>query len=536
MKAGETAAEHKAGGLMRSAGVVSAMTLLSRISGLARDVGFSHWFGAGPVMDAFFVAFKIPNLLRRFFAEGAFSQAFVPMIAEYRAKSSADETKEFLDRIAGTLAGVLFLITACGVAAAPVLIYIFAPGFVDGDGRFELATDMLRLTFPYLFFISLTALAGGILNSYRRFAVPAFTPVLLNVVLIVFAGWIAPTFERPAIGLALGVFVAGLVQLLMQLPFLLKLGLMPIPVWGWAHAGVRRVLTLMLPVMFGSSVAQISILFDTLIASFLAAGSISWLYYADRLMEFPLGVFGIAVATVMLPNLSDAHTQKSPAQFSAMLDWALRLVLLIGLPAALGLILLAEPLLVSIFYSGAFTRIDVAMASTALIAYAFGLLGFILVKVLVTAYYSRQDTRTPVRIGVLTLVLNMMLNVLFVVGLVRVGFAAPHAGLAAATTTAALVNAALLLNGLLRGGIYRPSAGWPGFAGRIAASTVCMGVGVYWIRTLFGDWTELSLGGRVAALGACVATGVAVYGACCLASGLRPSSLGLRGQRPPATL
>ncbi len=521
---------------MRSTTVVSAMTLLSRISGLARDVGFSHWFGAGPVMDAFFVAFKIPNLLRRFFAEGAFSQAFVPMISEYRSKTSEEETKEFLNRVTGTLGAVLFVITAVGVVAAPVLILIFAPGFLDGDGRYELATDMLRLTFPYLFFISLTALAGGILNTYRHFALPAFTPVMLNLVLIFFAGWVAPLLERPEIGLALGVFVAGLVQLLLQLPFLLRLRLLPIPTWGWAHAGVRRVLKLMLPVMFGSSVAQISILFDTLIASFLAAGSISWLYYADRLMEFPLGVFGIAIATVMLPSLSEAHTESSPEQFSAMLDWALRLVILIGLPAALGLILLAEPLLATIFFSGAFTRFDVSMAAVSLVAYAFGLLGFILVKVLVTGYYSRQDTRTPVRIGVATLALNMTLNIAFVAGLVQIGYAAPHAGLAAATTTAALVNAGLLFNGLIRTGVYQMRPGWRIFVAQVAAATAVMGIAVYSLRLQFGEWTELTLSGRCIALTAAVFTGIVVYVACCYLGGLRPASLGLRGQRPAATL
>jgi len=536
MSEDEATQEHKARGLIRSTSVVSTMTLLSRISGLARDVGFSHWFGAGPVMDAFFVAFKIPNLLRRFFAEGAFSQAFVPMIAEYRSGKSPEETREFLNRVAGTLGGVLFIITAIGVVAAPLLILVFAPGFIDGDGRYELATDMLRLTFPYLFFISLTALAGGILNSYRYFALPAFTPVMLNVVLIIFAGWVAPALDRPEIALALGVFVAGLVQLCLQLPFLWRLRLLPVPVWGWAHAGVRRMLKLMLPVMFGSSVAQVSILFDTLIASFLAAGSISWLYYADRLMEFPLGVFGIAIATVMLPSLSDAHTQSSREQFSEMLDWALRLVILIGVPAALGLILLAEPLLATIFFSGEFTRVDVAMAATALIAYAFGLLGFILVKVLVTGYYSRQDTRTPVLIGVKTLALNMTLNVLFVVGLVKAGYAAPHAGLAAATTTSALVNAGLLFRGLIKSGVYRMSSGWAAYASRVAGATVVMGIAVYALRLHFGDWTEMSLSHRAAALAVSVLAGILVYLVCCYITGLRFSSLGLRGKRPPATL
>jgi putative peptidoglycan lipid II flippase len=529
MTTGEETGQRKSAGLIRSTSIVGGMTLLSRISGLARDISFSHWFGAGPAMDAFIVAFKIPNLLRRFFAEGAFSQAFVPMIAEYRSKRSAAETREFLDRVTGTLGVVLFGITAIGVLAAPVLIFVFAPGFVDDDGRYELAGDMLRLTFPYLFFISLTALAGGILNAYRSFAVPAFTPVLLNVVLIVFAGWVSPLLERPALGLALGVFVAGLVQLLLQLPFLSRKGLLPVPRWGWAHAGVRRMLKLMLPVLFGSSVAQISILFDTLIASFLAAGSISWLYYSDRLMEFPLGVFGIAVATVMLPSLSDEHARESPEGFSAMLDWALRLVILIALPASVGLIVLAEPVLATIFYGGVFTAIDVTMASASLIAYALGLLGFILVKVLVTGYFSRQDTRTPVRIGVAALVLNMVLNLVFVLSLLGMGFAAPHAGLAAATTISALFNAGLLLRGLLRSGVYRPAPGWGPFASRVCVGTAMMGTAVYWLQLRFGSWIAMSLVERSFALAACVLGGFAVYAGVCYAGGLRPASLALRG-------
>ncbi len=331
-------------------------------------------------------------------------------------------------------------------------------------------------------------------------------------------------------GLALGVFVAGLVQLLMQVPFLLRLGLLPLPLWGWAHDGVRRVLKLMLPVLFGSSIAQINILFDTLIASFLAAGSISWLYYSDRLMEFPLGVFGIAVATVMLPSLSEEHARSSPEGFTAMLDWALRLVLLIGLPAAIGLILLAEPLLATIFFGGAFTQFDVAMATASLIAYAFGLLGFILVKVLSTGFFSRQDTRTPVRIGVIALLLNMALNVLFVVGLVRSEYPAPHAGLAAATTISALVNAVLLLRGLRQAGVYRAGAGWQAYAVRVVAASVVMALAVYWMRLRFGAWTDLDLAIRIAGIAACVATGIAVYFVSLFLMGLRPSSL--RAQRP----
>ena len=518
------------GGLLKSTSVVSSMTFLSRISGLARDISFAHWFGAGIVMDAFFVAFKIPNLLRRFFAEGAFSQVFVPVIAEYRANSSQRETQELLDRVTGTLSLVLFIITAVGVMAAPLIIMLFAPGFLGGDGRYDVATDMLRFTFPYLFFVSLTALAGGILNTYRRFAVPAFTPVLLNLVLIGFAAWVAPSMEQPAMGLAIGVFVAGAVQLLFQLPFLANLKLLPRPRWGWAHEGVRRILRLMLPVMFGSSVAQINLLFDTLIASFLAAGSISWLYYSDRLMEFPLGVFGIAVATVMLPHLSDQHAKASPEAFAASLDWALRLVVLIAVPAALGLVLLAAPLLTTLFFRGAFTALDVTMATASLVAYSLGLVGFILVKVLSTGYFSRQDTRTPVRIGVMALVLNMALNIVFVVTLVRTEFYAPHVGLALATTISALFNALFLYRGLRRDGVYALRPGWGRFGLQVVIASGLMGATLLWARTRPGDWLLLSLSERAGSLAVCVIGGMTVYFLACYLFGLRPASL--RGPQP----
>jgi len=523
----------EARGLLRSTSVVSAMTLLSRITGLARDIGFSRWFGAGVLMDAFFVAFKIPNLLRRFFAEGAFSAAFVPVISEYRATRGREETRELVDRVAGTLGVGLFGITALGVIAAPVLIMVFAPGFLGDDGRYELARDMLRLTFPYLFFISLTALAGAILNAYRSFAVPAFTPVLLNVVLIGFAGWVAPRMENPGLGLAAGVFVAGLVQLLFQLPFLLRLQLLPLPRWGWGYAGVRKILKLMLPVIFGSSVAQINILFDTLIASFLAAGSISWLYYSDRLMEFPLGVFGIALATVILPTLSEQHANASKEAFSATLDWALRLVLIIAFPAALGLIVLAEPLLTTIFFGGAFTAFDVSMATASLVAYALGLVGFILVKVLTPGYFARQDTKTPVRIGVLSLVLNMALNVVLVVSLVRADFYAPHAGLALATTLSALFNAALLLRGLLGRGVYLPRPGWGRLMAQVLAAAAVMTYALFWLLGRIGDWLLLGVLERVGALAVCVLAGLGVYFGVCFLLGLRPGSL---RQTPPANL
>jgi putative peptidoglycan lipid II flippase len=514
--------------LLTATSVVGFMTLLSRITGLARDIAFSAWFGSGPVMDAFAVAFKIPNLMRRFFAEGAFSQAFVPVISEYRTHKSHAETRELVGRVAGTLGVALFAITAVGVVAAPAIILVFAPGFAGEDGRLELATDMLRFTFPYILFVSLTAFAGSVLNSHRRFAVAAFTPVLLNVVMIAFAGWIGPKLERPELGLAAGVLAAGIVQLVFQLPFLWRLDLLPRPRIGYRHEGVRRILKLMAPALFGSSVAQISVLLDTLIASFLLAGSISWLYYSDRLVEFPLGVFGIALATVILPRLSEHHATQSSQTFSDTLDWALRLVVVIGVPSAVGLALLAEPLLATMFLRGEFAQRDVEMAAASLRAYAPGLLGFILVKVLAPGYFARQDTRTPVRVGLQSLALGMALSGAFVLLLLWTGWAPAHAGIAAATACSALTNAALLLAGLRRRGIYRARPGWTALAWRVVVPSAIMALAVAGGLAVAGDWFAMGTLERIATLAAFVCGGALIYFLACHLAGLRPSELRMR--------
>ena len=514
--------------LVRSTSVVGSMTFLSRISGLARDVVFAQLAGAGALMDAFFFAFKLPNLLRRFFAEGAFSQAFVPVMAEYRATRSAEETRELIARVAGTLAAALFAITLIGVAAAPILVVVLGTGIVTGDGPVELATAMLRFTFPYILFISLTAMAGSVLNTFGRFAVPAFTPVLLNLSLIAAAVWLAPRLDEPVLALAIGVFVAGVVQLAFQIPFLLKAGLLPRPRLGFSHPGVRRVLVLMLPVLFASSIAQINILFDTWIALFLADGSVSWLYYSDRLVEFPLGVFGIAIATVILPTLSSHHARESRDSFTATIDWALRGVLLIGVPAAVALFMLAEPLLATILFGGEFAANDVRMSAASLMAFAPGLIGFILVKVLVPGFFARQDTRTPVGIAVKALLIGMALNVVFVLTLLRTGWAPPHAGLAAATTLSSLTNASLLLRGLRRAGVYRPAAGWGLMFLRVALATAVMALALYWLLAQAGDWLAMGRGIRILWLAAAVTGGAGLYFAAGYAAGLRPAQFRLR--------
>jgi putative peptidoglycan lipid II flippase len=505
--------------------IVSAMTLLSRISGMARDMVYSQTFGAGPLMDAFFVAFKIPNFLRRLSAEGAFSQAFVPVVSEFKVRRSRHEVRELVGGVAGTFGVALFVVTVIGVVAAPLLILVYAPGFrVSGD-RFELAVQMLHWTFPYIFFISLVSLCSGVLNSYGRFGAAAFTPVLLNAVLIVTALFAAPRAPNPGLVLAVGVFVAGLTQLLFLLPFVMRLGVFGLPRWRWEHEGVRRIARLMLPGIFGSSVAQVSLLLDSLFASFLVAGSISWLYYADRLVEFPMGVFTIALATVILPRLSTHHAEQSPERFAATLDGAVRLVLLFATPAAVGLLTLAGPLITSIYGYGRFTQHDVYMSTFALMTYSLGLLGFSMVKVLAPGYFARQDTRTPVRVGLIALAVNIGFNSLLVLPLARAGFPAPHILLAFSTGMSALVNSALLFRGLRRAGVYRAGPGWPRFATQILIANLVMAVGLWWAAGEIPIWLALPGWERAVRLAACVGGGAALYFAVLWIGGIRIAEL-----------
>lgn len=506
-------------GLLRSSLIVGIMTMLSRVLGLVRDVVVAGYFGASGASDAFFVAFKIPNFLRRLFAEGAFAQAFVPVLSEYRTQRDLTAVQVLVNRTAGSLGSVLLLVTLLGSAGSPVLAMIFAPGFyMSGSESFPLAAEMLRITFPYLMLISLTAFAGSILNSYERFAVPAFTPVLLNICLIGSAVFLSPLFEQPIMALAWGVFMAGAVQLAFQLPFLARLRLLPKPQMGWRDEGVRRILKLMLPALFGVSVAQINLLLDTVLASFLQQGSVSWLYYSDRLAELPLGVFGIAIATVILPSLSRKHAESSPEKFSQMLDWALRMVMLIGVPAAVALIVLAEPLLTTLFHYGEMTDRDVEMASMSLRAYGLGLLAFMLIKVLAPGYFSRQDTKTPVKIAVIAMVANMVFNLALI-------FPLAHAGLALATALSAFLNAGLLLRGLLKQGVFHFSPGWAKWLLQLVSANIAMGALLLYFSPEVNEWLNAVLWTRVQWMASLVVASVAVYGLVLVALGLRPRHL-----------
>ena len=511
--------------LLKSTSVVSVMTLLSRILGLVRDIVFARLFGATIVMDAFIVANRIPNMLRRFFAEGAFSQGFVPVMARYREGNDHDRSREFVDAVAGTLGLILFVVTLIGVLAAPLLVLIVAPGFIGEDGGLDLASAMLRFTFPYLFFVSLTAFAGGILNTYGKFGAPAFTPVILNVVLIASALWLSPQLEEPGMGLAYGVFIAGVVQLLFQIPFLAKIRAIPRPKWRPSHDGVRRAGRLMLPAIFGSSVAQVNVLLGGIIASLLGVGKISLLYYSDRLMEFPLGLFGIALATVTLPYLSRQAANQSMEAFAHTVDWSMRLVVLIATPAAVGLIVLAESLNATIFYGGEFSRFDVEMTALSLQAFAVGLIGFSFVKILAPAYFAREDTKTPVRIALIALAINFVLSVAFAWAMTTAGYVGTHAGLALAISIAAIVNAWLLYRGLRREKVLESAPGWLALVSRVTVANVAMALAIRYLDRPLDWWLGVGAIDRWLWLGVVVTAGVVVYFAMLWLVGVRPQQL-----------
>jgi len=498
------------------------MTMMSRVLGFVRDVALASVFGAGPAFDAFAIAFKIPNFMRRLFGEGAFSQAFVPVLADYRTNRSHEEVREFINHIAGTLATVLLMVVLLAEIIAPIIIMVFAPGFVHDPVRFTYATHMIRITFPYLLLIGLTAFSGATLNTFNRFGVPAFTPVLLNVAMIAVAVWWAPNAHVPIYVLAWGVLIGGVAQLLLQLPFLARTHVFPIPKLQWRDPGVARVLKLMIPALFGVSVAQISLLIDNFFASFLPAGSISWLYYSDRLTYLPLGVIGVALATVVLPNLSRFHTSNSTEKYSDTLDWALRLAVLTGVPAAVGLFILAGPLIATLFLHGEFSRFDVIMTRKALWAFSVGLPGFMLVKILASAFYSRQNIKTPVKIAAVAMAANLVLNLALIKP-----FA--HAGLALATSLASLLNASLLIYFLLRRAIFKPRSGWLRLLLSMLFANIGMGMAIGFFAGHIQRWMDWSIGTRSWHLIVAVFLGIVVYSVLLIICGLR-----LKDLRPPA--
>ncbi|TOI34055.1 murein biosynthesis integral membrane protein MurJ [Vibrio parahaemolyticus] len=511
--------------LLKSGMIVSAMTLISRVLGLVRDVVVANLMGAGASADVFFFANKIPNFLRRLFAEGAFSQAFVPVLTENHAQGDMDKTRELIARAAGTLGVIVSIVTVLGVLGSGVVTALFGFGwFLDwmhggpAAEKFELASLMLKITFPYLWFITFVALSGAILNTLGKFAVSSFTPVFLNVMIILAAWFISPQMSQPEIGLAIGVFLGGLVQFLFQIPFLIKAGVMVKPKWGWRDPGVVKIRTLMIPALFGVSVSQINLLFDTFIASFLQTGSISWLYYSDRLLEFPLGLFGIAIATVILPALSRKHVDSQSEGFAHTMDWGVRMVTLLGIPAMLGLMALAKPMLMVLFMRGEFSPQDVHQASLSLLAYASGLLNFMLIKVLAPGYYSRQDTKTPVKYGIIAMVTNMVFNAIF-------AYFYGYVGLAIATALSAFVNMALLYRGLHIAEVYQITKRTVFFIIRLVIAGAAMVAAILWQLEDMSVWLEWSFAHRSGMLGMLIGLGAAVYLAVLFLTGVRLKDL-----------
>ncbi|MDQ8022252.1 MAG: murein biosynthesis integral membrane protein MurJ [Moraxellaceae bacterium] len=490
--------------LLRALATVSGMTLASRILGFVRDAVTAYAFGASVMMDAFVVAFRLPNLLRRLFAEGAFSQAFVPILAEYKNKQGEAETKRLVDHVASLLAVVVLLVSILGAIAAPAIIWLTAPGFADEPQRFALTVEMTRITFPYIFFMALVALSAGVLNTWGRFAVPAFTPVLLNIAMIAMALFAAPWFDPPVLALAWGAFLGGVLQLTLQVPALMKIGMLPRFSLTFSDPGVNRILKLMLPATLGVSVAQISLLINQVFASFLPAGSMSWLYFADRLMEFPTGLLGVAMGTILLPSLAKYHSSDDREGFSALLDWGLRMTLLLTLPAAVALAIIGVPLVATLFKHGAFTAADVLQTRTALAAYAVGLTGLIAVKILAPAFYSRQDIRTPVKFGLISLVATQLMNLAFI-GPLR------HAGLALSISLAALLNAALLYRGLRKRDAYQPASGWGRFTLKLTIALVVMGAALYFAMGDETFWLQTSAHDRLIRLALVILAGIAAY-------------------------
>jgi putative peptidoglycan lipid II flippase len=490
--------------LLKSLAAVSSMTMVSRILGFIRDAIVARIFGAGMATDAFFVAFKLPNLLRRIFAEGAFSQAFVPILAEYKSQQGDEATRTFIAYIAGLLTLVLAIVTVIGIVAAPYIIWITAPGFASTQEKYELSSALLRVTFPYILLISLASLAGAILNTWNRFSVPAFAPTLLNISMIGFSLFAVPYFEVPIMALAWAVVVGGVLQLVYQLPHLKKIGMLVLPRINLKDSGVWRVLKLMGPAIFGVSVSQISLIINTIFASFLISGSVSWMYYADRLMEFPSGVLGVALGTILLPSLSKSFAKGDTQEYSQLMDWGLRLALLLAIPSAVALGILSKPLIASLFQYGKFNAHDTLMTQQALIAYSIGLIGLIIVKILAPGFYSRQDIKTPVKIAVVTLIMTQLMNLAFIVPL-------KHAGLSLSIGLAACLNASLLYWQLRKQQIFQPQPGWLLFLVKLIVAVAVMAAVLVGIMWWMPQWDSGNMAMRILRLLGVVIAGAGSY-------------------------
>lgn len=509
--------------LWRSTIIVSAMTMLSRVLGLVRDIVLLNVFGAGKDFDTFVVAFRIPNFFRRLFAEGAFSQAFIPVLTEYKTSKTHAEVQILISRVFGCLLTAMSLLTFVAMVAAPAIIYLYAPGFHNDPEKFDLAVDMFRLTIPYLMFMSLTAFASSILNSYGSFASPAFSPVLLNIAMIAGAWWLTPFMAEPIMALGWAVVVAGVLQLAIQIPELWKKNLLIPPKVDFKHEGVDRILKLMLPALFGVSVTQINLLLNTIWASFMQDGSVSWLYSAERMTELPLGLIGVAIGTVILPSLSARHAEQDQAKFKSMIDWAAKIIMLVGIPASIALFMLSTPIIQALFQRGEFTLEDTHMTALALQCMSAGVISFMLIKVFAPGFYAQQDTKTPVRVGLMAVAANAILNVVFIGFFKLIDWHAEHMALALASSGSALVNAGMLYFYLHKRNIYRFGAHWKklGFQFLVANMTMiaALAYALTWYQDDIAQWLRIA-----EVVGLCV-LGVAAYVIGLLITGFRPRHL-----------
>jgi len=509
--------------LWRSTIIVSAMTMLSRVLGLVRDIVLLNVFGAGKDFDTFVVAFRIPNFFRRLFAEGAFSQAFIPVLTEYKTSKTHAEVQILISRVFGCLLTAMSLLTFVAMVAAPAIIYLYAPGFHNDPEKFDLAVDMFRLTIPYLMFMSLTAFASSILNSYGSFASPAFSPVLLNIAMIAGAWWLTPFMAEPIMALGWAVVVAGVLQLAIQIPELWKKNLLIPPKVDFKHEGVDRILKLMLPALFGVSVTQINLLLNTIWASFMQDGSVSWLYSAERMTELPLGLIGVAIGTVILPSLSARHAEQDQAKFKSMIDWAAKIIMLVGIPASIALFMLSTPIIQALFQRGEFTLEDTHMTALALQCMSAGVISFMLIKVFAPGFYAQQDTKTPVRVGLMAVAANAILKVVFIGFFKLIDWHAEHMALALASSGSALVNAGMLYFYLHKRNIYRFGAHWKklGFQFLVANITMiaALAYALTWYQGDIAQWLRIA-----EVVGLCI-LGVAAYVIGLLITGFRPRHL-----------
>ncbi|MEC7885460.1 MAG: murein biosynthesis integral membrane protein MurJ [Pseudomonadota bacterium] len=498
--------------IFRNTTIVSVFTLISRVFGYIRDAAiFIFISNATGALDAFFVAFRIPNFFRRIFGEGALSIAYIPVLTDYK-ENKKEEVKEFVDSSMTTIACILLVVSIIGVLLAPILIYIIAPGFINvGNSQVDLAVQLLQITFPYMFFICLVAVAGGILNTYDNFSIPAITPVLMNLILIFSAIYLAPKFEEPVLALAIGVLVSGFVQLAFQIYPLMKIGLLPKWNLNLYHSGIKKIKRLMLPVIVGSSVTQINLIFDTIIASFLITGSIGWLYISDRFLELPLAIFGVSIATVMLPKLSMYYSQKNEDYFNKIINWGLKLTIVISIPTMTGLIMLSEPILISLLQYREFSLYDVNMTSVSLIAFAAGLPAMIGAKILIPAFYSRQNTTFPVRAAIISVIFNFVLNIAFVIALLSIEFKGVHMGLAMATSISAYINFYLLFNEARKKGILSIDKSLLPLLFKTTIATIVMIFAINYFSLNALEWSQWVIQKRLGILFSIIISSIVIY-------------------------